>query len=191
MRKLTTIACALPLMFLAADAHATSIDFGGNTYFLTATAENWDQAEAEAVAAGGHLASIHNSADDELLANTFLTGAPLWIGLADPDQNSIFTWTDGSALDFTDWHSGEPNDANGSEHYTALGWHYSQGSSSDMGDWNDTPLAGSSGYGGGTDGPYFGIIEVADAPEPASLGLGVFGFAALGFGALKRRYANR
>jgi len=198
VRKLTTIAFALPLMFLAANAQATTISFGGNTYFLTSVAESWSAAELEAQSYGGHLASVHNSTDNQLLANTFVTGTPLWLGLADLSLDSgggshasNFFWSDGSAVDYTDWQGGEPNNANNNEYYTALAWHYAQGSTSSKETWNDAPLAGSSGYGGGTEGPYFGIIEVANAPEPASLGLAAFGFASLGFAALKRRRASR
>ncbi|HVV47048.1 MAG TPA: lectin-like protein [Bryobacteraceae bacterium] len=197
MRKLAAIAFIFPLTFLAADAHATTISFGGNTYFLTSVAETWAQAEAEAVSQGGHLASIHSAADNQLLADTFVTGSPLWIGLADlsfdgagGSHASNFFWSDGSAVDYTDWQGGEPNNANNNEYYTALAWHYAEGATSDKATWNDAPLAGSSGYAGNTNGPYYGIIEVANAPEPASFGLAMFGLAAAGFGALRRRAAR-
>jgi hypothetical protein len=179
MRRLAAIAVALPLTFLAVSAHATTISFGGNSYFLTSASGTWSEAEAEAVSLGGHLASIHNAADNQLLADTFVAGAPLWIGLADlsldgagGSHSSNFFWSDGSVVDYTNWQG-------------------AQGSTSNKTTWNDTPLAGSSGYGGASSGPYFGIIEVANAPEPASLGLAIFGFAALGFGALKRRRIRR
>jgi hypothetical protein len=68
-----------------------------------------------------------------------------------------------------------------------LAWHYAQGSTSDPGTWNDTPLNGSLGYGGNSDGPYYGIIEVAGSgtPEPATMwlvGTGIAGFV------LRRRF---
>ncbi len=198
MRKLTALTFALPLALLAANAHASSISFGGNTYFLTSQAESWQAAEDEAVALGGHLASIHNSADNQLLANTFVAGAPLWIGLADLSFDSLggshasnFAWSDGSAVDYTDWQGGEPNNANDDEYYTAIAWHYAWGYTSDKATWNDAPFGGTTNYGGGTEGPYYGIIEVANAPEPASLGLAAFGFASLGFAALRRRRTAR
>jgi hypothetical protein len=198
VRKLAVIAFALPLTFLAPSGQATTISFGGNTYFLTSVAESWSAAELEAQSYGGHLASIHNSTDNQLLADTFEAGTPLWVGLADLSLDSggglhasNFFWSDGSAVDFTDWQGGEPNNANNDEDYTAVGWHYAWGLTADKATWNDAPLGGTSGYGGGTEGPYFGIIEVTNTPEPASLGLAAFGFASLGFAALKRRRASR
>jgi hypothetical protein len=36
----------------------------------------------------------------------------------------------------------------------------------DLPKWNDTPLNGTTGFGGRTDGPYFGLVERGQPSEP-------------------------
>lgn len=172
-------AVAILLTCFAGTAHAGTVVIGSDEYFLTQTAESWSAAEAEAVADGGFLASVHSLAADLILAENFVNpngdeGVPVWLGLYDPTTGdgggsqhlNDFVWADGTAVDFTNWNDGEPNNANSVEYYTAIGW-YSALNNSDAATWNDTPLNGSTGYGGNSDGPYYGVIEVA-LPEPAS-----------------------
>ena len=71
MRKLVIAAVVL---FAASTSQATTFLFGGNLYFLTNAAEDWNAAEAEAVADGGHLASIHSALQNAALASFFITG---------------------------------------------------------------------------------------------------------------------
>ncbi|OJW19967.1 MAG: hypothetical protein BGO49_10615 [Planctomycetales bacterium 71-10] len=149
----------------------------GNYYGLTTSAMNWTQAEAEAVGLGGHLVSITSAAENAFLASTFLSVAqgqavPYWIGLNDAASEGQFVWSSGEAVTYANWASGEPNNV-GDEDYGALSWHFARGDQVSPGTWNDTPLNGTSGYGGNSNGPYFGIIELsynpAAVPEPTSL----------------------
>jgi len=46
------------------------------------------------------------------------------------------------------------------ENYVAINWEFSDDPPRGIkGDWNDTPLNGTTGYGGKSDGPYFGLVE--------------------------------
>jgi hypothetical protein len=45
--------------------------YGGHEYALTLTRNNWLGAEAEAVAAGGHLATINDVAEMDWVSFTF------------------------------------------------------------------------------------------------------------------------
>ena len=86
-------------------------DYGGNRYAITQNQNTWSGAEteAEAAAPGGHLASIHNAAENAWLTQQFQgyyrqgdDGNPwqsyVWIGLHGiPDQ---LAWADGSPVDY-------------------------------------------------------------------------------------------
>jgi hypothetical protein len=160
--------------------------------------DTWKNAEAYAESVGGFLMSINSSAENTWVINNLLvdnstsggvnlSNVPVWIGFNDPQSGdgpnhaTNFVWADGSAVVYTGWNVGEPNDdynnnQSGGEHFTAMNWNYAQ-KGDDQGSWNDTPNsgtgnAGSDTFGGNTDGPYYGLIEVTTTavPEPASLG---------------------
>ena len=135
----------------------------GHLYGLTSAATDWVSAEAEAVAAGGHLVSINSQAEQTFLDNNFLSGANkytlYWIGLSNAAPYSYTNWTTGEQVTYTNWKHGEPNNDGGNEHYIEMNWGYERGDVQ-LGGWNDSPLDGTRGYGSGTDGPYVGIIEI-------------------------------
>ena len=182
----------LPAVLLAAllpapAAHAQTYTFDNHTYFLTTTAQNWQDAEAEAVGAGGHLVAVTSQEEEDFVTDTFASGdVPLWIGATDQDEEGTFQWSSGEAFDYTHWKPGEPNGGT-SESWVTINWAYARGSTLDHSTWNDTPLDGTRGYGGMSDGPYFGIIEVAPEPSQwAALLVGALGLGALTLKARKR-----
>jgi hypothetical protein len=158
---------------------------GGNNHYyaLTPFATNWAAAQHLAVSWGGTLATITSSNEQNFINTNFLAGAfehlPLWIGLVDPatkgtisgtlrqvemrmgfNPQGTFKWVTGETLSYSNWKSGEPNGVSGGENYGTINWEYSDDPPRGIkGDWNDTPLNGTSGYGGKTDGPYFGLVE--------------------------------
>src|SRR5262245_55408142 len=134
---------------------------------------NWTQAETEAVGLGGHLTAVNDAAENAYLVSTFLTGLnankAMWIGFNDQTTEGTFVWSSGDAVTYTNWATGEPNNASNNEDYTAINWHFARGDAVPQGTWNDTPLGGTSGSGGNTNGPYRGIMEFTAAPanQPA------------------------
>ncbi|CAN5855596.1 hypothetical protein BH11PLA1_BH11PLA1_12780 [soil metagenome] len=154
----------------------------GHTYQLTSMASSWSVAEASAVALGGHLVSINDAAEQAFVQTNFTILAaaprPLWIGLmrtGGPGNGLFANCSDGSAATYTNWNggTGEPNNstANGQplgEWVAALNWHLAQ-TGGPVGTWNDTPDIGTLGFGGTSDGPYFGIIEIVPAPTSGAL----------------------
>jgi len=164
---------------------------GGNNHYyaLTPTATNWDAAQKLAVSWGGTLATITSSNEQDFINTTFLTETfehlPLWIGLertsakgtfssklgsvhvqVSLQPNTEFRWVTGETLSYTNWKSGEPSDTSPGENCVAINWAYSDVPPRGVkGDWNDTPLNGTTGYGGKTDGPYFGIVERETDPN--------------------------
>jgi len=74
---------------IAYDGHV----FNGNFYHLTSAASDWDTAENEALALGGHLVAITTPEEQAFLNEAFLVGAnetaPLWIGMTKSMVGSI------------------------------------------------------------------------------------------------------
>jgi hypothetical protein len=64
-----------------------------------------------ALGMGAHLAILKNAALDTF-AETFIGAVDTWIGANDLATEGTFLWEDGTALGFTNWATGEPNNAN-------------------------------------------------------------------------------
>lgn len=141
--ELRTIMKAIISIFLlsaAATVHAgilagpTVNPANGHTYYLL-TQNTWTNAEVEAVALGGHLATIRNAEEQRWIFDTFGgQGGSLWIGLTDQEQEGTFKWISGEPVDYTNWEEAEPdNGTGGVEHYTHI---WPPGNRS-PGKWND------------------------------------------------------
>jgi uncharacterized delta-60 repeat protein len=150
---------------------------GGNDhwYALTGGPTDWTSAEAEAVACGGHLATVRNLSEEHFLEDNFLRGLnrirPVWIGLNDAASEGTFVWSSGEPVTYTHWIPGEPNDYPPGEDFTTLNWHYSNNNGAypyEFGQWNDLPASGLfQSYQ--PDGPFFGIVEISSFVSPQIL----------------------
>jgi len=108
----------------------------GHEYHLLPNWLMWTEAEAEAVAMGGHLVTINNRAEQDWVWATFGgDGRALWIGLNDVEKEGRFVWTSGEPVSYTNWQPGEPNDANEGEDYGEM-------DALKSGRWNDLPNDG-------------------------------------------------
>jgi hypothetical protein len=202
---LTAAAAAMGLV--AAPATAAVVDFssltqwkvedGGNGHFyaLTDVSSTWTDAYAAATGAGGDLVSVASADENSFLTTAFgfdrTPDTIFWIGLRRMAPGGAFGWTDGSALTYTNWNPGEPNNAGGTESYTAINWYAGNGRGSALGTWNDTPDAGVL-YGNPTPQPNRGIVEFASrpmgaVPEPATWALMIMGFGLAGATFRRRR----
>ncbi|MEI6651370.1 MAG: FG-GAP-like repeat-containing protein [Chlorobiaceae bacterium] len=111
--------------------------YNGHTYQVTSNnLLSWEEAEAEAIAHGGHLVTINDAEENQWLSSAFWQQS-IWIGLNDIQKEGEWVWVDGSAITYTNWSYGEPDNFAGNEDIVYL-------DSSAM--WNDTG-AGSSFYG--------------------------------------------
>ncbi len=140
----------------------------GHTYYLLDSAA-WTDAEAQAVALGGHLATVRSAAENQWIVNQFAGGSTanrrLWIGLHRVANDAVFGWTSNEADTFTSWCSGEPNSATNTDGFTFIVQPVADPNFPLLvpGSWNDTFDTDT-----GTDGrePY-GVVEVNPASHYA------------------------
>jgi hypothetical protein len=135
-------------MFLTALLSAGAIasgpyEYDGHTYYLTSIT-TWANAEAEAVAMGGHLISVNDAAEQAFI-NGLLSGST-WIGLTDEGTN-VWAWTNGDPVSYTNWSTYEPNGG------TTENCGVSEGAWGGL--WNDLPC----------DRVHRGIVELEPADE--------------------------
>jgi len=155
--------------------------YNGHSYFVTDPG-TWLEAEAEAVAAGGHLITINDLEENTEMTTVYeafildysgsvADGA--WIGLyqlpGSPEPAGGWVWASGEPVTFTNWSSGEPSNEDGVENYA----HFGVMPSVETSKWNDwSHLRSDWSYWG----PIPGIAEVIPAPGAlllGSLGLGL------------------
>ena len=76
---------------------------------------SWSDANADCLAAGLHLASVHSAAENALLV-TAAAGNSVWIGGTDAASEGTWGWSPiNTPLRYTNWISGEPNNDWGNE----------------------------------------------------------------------------
>jgi hypothetical protein len=149
----------------------------GHTYFLLDKSA-WTVAETEAVALGGHLASVNNAAENQFLLDAFCSGADskrvLWIGLTDQGNEGHFHWTSGEPLTYTNWFMGEPNNhatGGGAENFVSFNWNFAlpeATASTPRGTWNDDiDLGHQEPLKPTAPAPFNGVAELV--PEPGHL----------------------
>jgi len=133
--------------------------YNGHHYALTPDVVTWAEAEAEAVAVGGHLVTINSAEEQNWLVSKFLqVPEPTWIGLyqdhGHPDYSEPaggWVWISGEPVTYTNWHrllSIEPNNDGGGEDYAVMGWGWDCS-------WNDWGPPGSN-----SNNRVHGIIEL-------------------------------
>jgi hypothetical protein len=82
----------------------------GHCYGLFLTGATWAKARDNCAAAGGHLATVTSSAENQVVAG-LLTGmvTDAWLAGNDMAVEDTFVWDNGETLSFTNWRIGEPN----------------------------------------------------------------------------------
>ncbi|MFX0204776.1 MAG: NosD domain-containing protein, partial [Candidatus Hodarchaeota archaeon] len=102
--------------------------WNGHEYRLIPTDTTWEEAKLDCEARGGHLVTITSSTENTLVTGLAQMGS-VWIGLTDEIVEDEWRWVTGEAVNYTNWSSGEPNDAGG-EDYVEL---------YESGEWNGLP----------------------------------------------------
>jgi len=100
--------------------HTFKGERNGHTYFLSNVKATPEVAHANAIAAGGHLATITDAAE-----NSFISGFIadfMWIGATDRDVEGQWGWITNEPMNYTNWAGGEPNDAGAGEDWAVINW---------------------------------------------------------------------
>ena len=94
-----------------------AFEYNGHYYYVfNKQFATWEDTEQFAESLGGHLAVITDRAENDAIYNymssTIYRAA--YFGLTDAGHEGIWTWITGESFSYTNWHSGEPNNGNGS-----------------------------------------------------------------------------
>ncbi|XP_030828651.1 macrophage mannose receptor 1 [Strongylocentrotus purpuratus] len=93
----------------------------------------WDQARTYCQEMGGDLASFQTKEEEAYIVSSYTPTDPdtasygFWIGLNDKSRDGGYIWSDGLAVTYVNWGSGEPNDFDGTENcaemfFSGRGW---------------------------------------------------------------------
>ena len=93
----------------------------------------WQQAERRCEWKGGHLAVIESSTENFLLYSAMKAKGyeNAYFGFSYESPEGNWKWVDGTSTAYTNWHSGEPNNQDGIEHYAMFYENFQDGT------WND------------------------------------------------------
>lgn len=118
---------------------------GLSCYEMNKKATTWEKAEiaCEAIAPGAswHLADIRSQTENDLVKGMMDKSHYAWLGASDRITEGTWQWIDGSAVSYTHWNSGEPNNQFNED--CAMMYPQSNGgffgffSSGSLGYWND------------------------------------------------------
>lgn len=108
-----------------------SFDYNGHRYEVYTNSVDWQTAKRFCERKGGHLLTISNSDENNIIKNNVkgLTNERYWLGLTDIALQSKWNWITDEPLSYKNWSSGEPNNTAGIETYAEF--------VSANGSWND------------------------------------------------------
>jgi len=190
MKRMTCLAVVMVAIGNVAFADLSDYtwhEYNGHKYAITLAYNNWVNAEAEAVAVGGHLATINDASENSWLSQTFKGYYPqggytgpdvslVWIGFL--LQDGEWGWISGEPVTFPPpWYDGGPIH-NSIHAYLHTDTHYQPGTW-----WEDPPYDVD---------PYWyvrGIIELnpVAVPAPAAVVLASMGLGFAGWRLRRRR----
>lgn len=117
--------------------------FGNKIFALFENSVSYDYAKTACEKMGGHLASIHNQQEQEVIESLIVNkNVAFWLGGNDSETEGVWKWEDGTAWDYDNWAPDEPNNDDtyyGHEDYLEI--------SSYTGFWNDVPHRYNFNYG--------------------------------------------
>ena len=84
---------------------------------------NWTDAESfcQNWSPGAHLASVHSAEEQQFVQEGF--PRHIWLGGSDTHKEGSWIWSDGTQWDYSDWSSGQPDDAGSGQGCLEGNWH--------------------------------------------------------------------
>ena len=101
-------------------------NYNGHSYYRSTSSATWTTARTNCTNMGGHLVTITSSGENSFVFNTWPSG---WIGFNDEVVEGQWRWVTGESVTYTNWNSGEPNNAGNEDYAQFVGG----------GKWNDLP----------------------------------------------------
>lgn len=96
------------------------LSYNNHVYAITISdLYSWQDAETLAMAHGGHLVTVNDSAENQFLIDNYGVYASPWIGLNDLGAQGTWVWAYGLS-DYTNWNPGEPS--GGDEQCVVTNW---------------------------------------------------------------------
>ncbi|KAK1880806.1 Lactose-binding lectin l-2 [Dissostichus eleginoides] len=109
--------------------------FNNRCYKYIAADMDWSDAEFHCVSEGANLVSIHSQGEENFVKSLIKNFDPAegytWIGLSDIPKEGRWMWSDGSAVNFVFWNSGQPDNAGNED----------CGHTNSLQKWNDFPCS--------------------------------------------------
>ncbi|XP_041665832.1 lactose-binding lectin l-2-like [Cheilinus undulatus] len=94
--------------------------FNGRCYKYVSTPMTWADAEIHCMSERANLVSIHSLEEQNFVRSLVKNFDPAerftWIGFSDIHKERTWFWSDGSAVNFAFWHTGQPDNGSGNEH---------------------------------------------------------------------------
>lgn len=100
---------------------AETITYNGNEYILYSGTVDTKYAAEYCKSVGGHLATITSQDENDAITEMLLGyNAAFWIDGSDSDSEGVWKFSDGQAMTYFNWQSGEPNNCYDNQDYIRL-----------------------------------------------------------------------
>ena len=113
------------------DDLADSVVYNNHIYKYFDSNMTWSEAEQYCRSIGGHLATITNQDEQDVVAGLVRNGTRMayWLDGTDAGHEGTWRWVNGEPFNYSHWSPIQPDNAGGIEHHLAM--------FRDNGDWND------------------------------------------------------
>ncbi|MFW9991653.1 MAG: NosD domain-containing protein [Candidatus Odinarchaeota archaeon] len=94
--------------------------YNGHKYLLIIEGKIWSDAKADCETKGGHLVTITSIGENDFVTSLLEDMYISWIGFTDELNEGSWQWVTGEEVTYSNWDSGEPNEAANGEDYAEL-----------------------------------------------------------------------